>query len=50
MNQAKWSRGNRRDLEDQCEDEGHDSDSEPDIEADRESPCAPFTAGGELPI
>jgi len=42
MNQAKWSRGSRSDLEEQCEDEGHDSDSEPDIEADREPNSAPF--------
>jgi len=42
INQANWSRGSRSDIEEQCEDEGHDSDREPDTEADREPSCAPF--------
>ena len=40
-NQVKWSRGNRHDLEEQCEDEGHDSDREAEHDG-REPPCAPF--------
>ncbi len=42
VNQTSWGRGPSRDLEEQCEDEGFDSDSEPDIEADREPPMPPF--------
>jgi hypothetical protein len=51
VDQTHWAAGcDSRDREAQCEDEGFDSDSEPDTEADREPPCEPFTTGGELPI
>ncbi|MBV8799752.1 MAG: hypothetical protein JO208_08100 [Alphaproteobacteria bacterium] len=46
VDQRRWAAGgtaeSRVDLEEQCEDEGHDSDSEPDTAADLEAPCAPF--------
>jgi hypothetical protein len=48
MNQAKWSRGNRSDLEEQCEDEGYDSDREMECEDEgaehdgTEPPCSAF--------
>ena len=46
IDQRRWAAGgtleSRVDLEEQCEDEGHDSDSEPDIDADREPRATPF--------
>jgi hypothetical protein len=42
VDQTHWAHGDRREMEEQCEDEGFDSDSEPDIEADREPPMPPF--------